>query len=147
NNQQFQEQQQFQNVNVQQHFVDGNTQFDVHSNNNQPHFIDSDTEHAPVQKFEQNDGVKGSSPQDHSETQNPAEFDSRRPTGEDTHQIQGVKGYHSQQNFREARNGYNFPRPNLQTINANDAIIYSQNDPRSAESAISYSGWKPVIRH
>ncbi|CAL1262842.1 unnamed protein product [Larinioides sclopetarius] len=147
NNQQFQVQQQFQNVNVQQHFVNDNSQPEDQSVNNQPHFPDGDRDHAPIQKFEQNAGIKGSSPQEHSHTQNSDEFDSRHQTGVNIHQNQGVKGYHSQQNFRESRNGYNFPRPNLQTINANDAIIYSQNHPRSAESVISYTGWKPIIRY
>ncbi|KAF8781464.1 U-scoloptoxin(01)-Er1a like protein [Argiope bruennichi] len=154
--QQFQEQHEFQNVNnqqplqeqhQQQHFANENSNFEDPNINNQPRFPDTNIENAPGQHFEQNAGVRDFSSQEHSQAQDSAEFNSRRPAGGNTPQSHGIKGYHSQQHFREARNGYNFPKPNLQVINANDAVIYSQNDPRSSESAISYNGWKPIVRY
>ncbi|GFU47933.1 chitin-binding type-2 domain-containing protein, partial [Nephila pilipes] len=160
NQQQFQgNPSQFRNLNDQYHFnnVNNQQQFDnrpllqnnqaqIHNVNNQQHFqtvknqpqlnnIDIQTQFHNA-NFEQNVGVKGTQDQSQGQTDDV----------QNSQQNHGGKGFQGHQNFREARNDFNFPRPNLQTINANDAIIYNQNAPRAAESSISYNGWKPIVK-
>ncbi|GFR12929.1 chitin-binding type-2 domain-containing protein, partial [Trichonephila clavata] len=141
----------FNNVKIQQQFNNGpllqNNQPQFHGAinqqpfqniNNQPQQNDIDNQQQFHNvNFEQNAGVKGI--QNHSQRQN--------TDGQNFEENHGVKEFHGQQTFREARNDFNFPRQNPQTINANDAIVYSQNAARAAESSISYNGWKPIVKH
>ncbi|GIX89774.1 chitin-binding type-2 domain-containing protein [Caerostris darwini] len=145
NQQQFQNQNHFQNPHNQPQFYNVNNQQQHQNINSQQSFNNvnqpqiPNTEQRPVQNFEQNSGpfVQGQQ-----QVQNIAEF--VRTVSENVQQNPGVKGFHQQQNFREARN-FNLPT-NPQTINADDIVSYSQNDPKAAESAISYNGWKPIVR-
>ncbi|GFS57835.1 chitin-binding type-2 domain-containing protein [Trichonephila inaurata madagascariensis] len=147
----FNDQINFNNVNNEQQFNNGpllqNNQPQFHSANNQQPFqhinnqpqlnnIDNQQQLHNV-NFEQNAGVKGI--QNHSQRQN--------TDGQNFEENHGVKEFHGQQTFREARNDFNFPRQNPEAINANDAIVYSQNAARAAESSISYNGWKPIVKH
>ncbi|GIY52118.1 chitin-binding type-2 domain-containing protein [Caerostris extrusa] len=113
-----------------------NAQEEIQNQNFQQQNIKSDN------SFNVKGGVSNNFQHGQQQVQNIAEF--VRTVSENVQQNQGVKGFHQQQNFREARN-FNLPT-NPQTINADDIISYSQNDPKAAESAISYNGWKPIVR-